>query len=76
MASCACPVPTHACTHAPAHRHAATLVGCAPNNFVAANAGAHIGELTSMSDLVSYKLMAFMGVIGILGEGLGARACC
>lgn len=46
---------------------AATLIGCGPNNFVAANAGAHLGELKSLSDLVSYKLVAFMGVVGIIG---------
>uniref|UniRef100_A0A7S3QSY7 VTT domain-containing protein n=1 Tax=Dunaliella tertiolecta TaxID=3047 RepID=A0A7S3QSY7_DUNTE len=51
----------------PLHTFAiATLLGCAPNNFVAANAGAHLGELNSMADLVSPRLMAFMGVMGVI----------
>ena len=52
---------------------AATLLGCAPNNFVAANAGAHLGELNSMADLVSPKLVALMGVLGVVGESMISR---
>ena len=45
----------------------ATLIGCAPNNFVAANAGAHLGELQSLADLASPRLMGIMALLGIAG---------
>lgn len=32
-------------------RTAGTLLGCLPNNFFAVNAGSHLGELRSLSDL-------------------------
>lgn len=46
---------------------AGTLLGCAPNNFVAVNAGAHLGELRSLSDLYSSRLL-------LLGAAVGAAA--
>lgn len=55
--------------YCPLHlRPAATLIGCAPNNFVAANAGAHLGELQSLADLASPRLMGVMALLGIAGE--------
>lgn len=37
--------------------HAATLLGCLPNNFLAVNAGSKLGELKSFSDLYDYKII-------------------
>lgn len=48
---------------------AATLLGCAPNNFVAANAGAHLTELQSMSDLADPRLLALGAAAGAIGLG-------
>lgn len=44
-----------------------TLFGCLPNNIVAVNAGSHLGDLTSLGDLYSTKLVA-------LGAGMGLAA--
>lgn len=46
---------------------AGTLFGCLPNNIVAVNAGSHLGDLTSLGDLYSTKLVA-------LGAGMGLAA--
>lgn len=46
---------------------AGTLLGCLPNNLFAVNAGAHLGELQSLGDLYSGKLL-------LLGLTAGAAA--
>jgi len=52
----------------PLHTFAlATLVGCAPNNFVASNAGAHLGELTSLQDLMDPRLLGLGAAAGVIG---------
>lgn len=51
----------------PLAARAGTLLGCAPQNFVAVNAGAHLGELRSLGDLYSHRLL-------LLGAAVGAAA--
>jgi uncharacterized membrane protein YdjX (TVP38/TMEM64 family) len=43
---------------------AGTLLGCLPNNFVAVNAGSHLGDLTSLTDLYSGRLLALGAAVG------------
>ena len=45
---------------------AGTLLGCLPNNFVAVNAGSHLGDLRSLSDLYDPKLLAVGLVVGAI----------
>lgn len=60
--------PAHLCAAAAAAAAAAgTLIGCLPNNLFAVNAGAHLGELQSLGDLYSGKLV-------LLGLTAGAAA--
>lgn len=64
-----------ACPHAPAAAHPllpdcpplppGTLLGCLPNNLVAVNAGSHLGELRSLSDLYSTRLLALGATVGL-----------
>jgi hypothetical protein len=43
---------------------AGTLVGCLPNNLVAVNAGSHLRDLNSLSDLYSGRLLALCAAVG------------
>eukprot|EP00195_Chlamydomonas_chlamydogama_P005060 CAMPEP_0202903622 /NCGR_PEP_ID=MMETSP1392-20130828/25438_1 /ASSEMBLY_ACC=CAM_ASM_000868 /TAXON_ID=225041 /ORGANISM="Chlamydomonas chlamydogama, Strain SAG 11-48b" /LENGTH=269 /DNA_ID=CAMNT_0049590887 /DNA_START=8 /DNA_END=817 /DNA_ORIENTATION=+ len=43
----------------------ATLLGCAPNNFVAANAGARLGEIKSLSDLSDRRMLLLSGLVAV-----------
>jgi uncharacterized membrane protein YdjX (TVP38/TMEM64 family) len=43
-----------------------TLIGCLPNNFMAVNAGDHLSELESLSDLYDRKLIALGLVVGVV----------
>ena len=50
--------------------HAATFLGCLPNNFLAVNAGSKLGELKSFADLYDYKIVLAGGspLHGLLTE--------
>eukprot|EP00798_Chlamydomonas_sp_ICE-L_P010470 gene10470-8430_t len=44
----------------------ATLLGCAPNNFMAARAGAQLGELQSMSDLYDKRMVGLLALVAVI----------
>ena len=46
------------------HFFAATLLGCAPNNFMAARAGDHLSELDDLSDLYDRRMLGLGVTIG------------
>eukprot|EP00878_Enallax_costatus_P024036 GHUV01025624.1.p1 GENE.GHUV01025624.1~~GHUV01025624.1.p1 ORF type:complete len:182 (+),score=54.92 GHUV01025624.1:507-1052(+) len=41
-----------------------TLIGCAPNNFMAANAGDHLSELDSLADLYKPRMLLLGLTVG------------
>lgn len=43
---------------------AGTLIGCAPNNFMAANAGDHLSELDSLADLYNPRMLLLGLTVG------------
>lgn len=46
-------------------RHCAgTLIGCAPNNFMAANAGDHLSDLDSLADLYNPRMLLLGLMVG------------
>lgn len=45
---------------------AGTLLGCAPNNFMAANAGDHLSDLDSLADLYNPRMLLLGLTIGFV----------
>jgi uncharacterized membrane protein YdjX (TVP38/TMEM64 family) len=45
---------------------AGTLIGCAPNNFMAANAGDHLSDLDSLADLYNPKMLLLGLTVGLI----------
>jgi uncharacterized membrane protein YdjX (TVP38/TMEM64 family) len=45
---------------------AGTLLGCLPNNFMAAHAGDHLSDLHSLGDLYSPKIIGLGLVVGCI----------
>lgn len=43
---------------------AGTLLGCAPNNWLAVNAGQRLAELKSLSELADVKMLVYSFVVG------------
>ena len=43
-----------------------TLVGCLPNNWLAASAGSRLGELRSLSDLFDWHMAAASAGVGLV----------
>lgn len=43
-----------------------TLIGCAPNNFMAANAGDHLSDLDSLADLYNHRMLLLGLTVGIV----------
>lgn len=41
------------------------MLGCLPNNLVAVNAGSHLGELRSLQDLYSIRLVVLGAAVGL-----------
>jgi hypothetical protein len=46
------------------HHHKGTLIGCAPNNFMAANAGDHLSDLDSLADLYNVRMLLLGATVG------------
>jgi uncharacterized membrane protein YdjX (TVP38/TMEM64 family) len=44
----------------------ATLIGIIPASFIYANLGHAIGEIDSPSDLVSYRILGALALLGVL----------
>ena len=45
---------------------AGTLIGCLPNNFMAAHAGDHLSDLNSLSDLYDPRIIGLGLTIGVI----------
>lgn len=45
---------------------AGTLIGCAPNNFMAANAGDHLSDLDSLADLYNPRMLMLGLTVGFV----------
>lgn len=45
---------------------AGTLIGCAPNNFMAANAGDHLSDLDSLADLYNPRMLLLGLTVGFV----------
>lgn len=48
------------------HVCAGTLIGCAPNNFMAANAGDHLSDLDSLADLYNPRMLLLGLTVGFV----------
>jgi len=46
--------------------YAGTLIGCAPNNFMAANAGDHLSDLDSLADLYNPRMLLLGLTVGFV----------
>jgi uncharacterized membrane protein YdjX (TVP38/TMEM64 family) len=45
---------------------AGTLIGCAPNNFMAAHAGDHLSDLDSLADLYNPRMLLLGLTVGCI----------
>lgn len=48
------------------HFFAATLIGCAPNNFMASKAGDHLSEMNDLSDLYDSRMLGLGLTVGVV----------
>ena len=48
------------------HPCAGTLIGCAPNNFVAVQAGCKLSELSSLGDLYDRRMLGMGLLVGVV----------